>query len=92
MVEVNARAGDLLNRVTHFCGNRRQAGRRRRSAVGTGSVPQPSTKGSRSTVGFEVFEAKPQKLLEDENRKLKRLLAEQVMDNATLKEMLTKNF
>jgi putative transposase len=30
------------------------------------------------------------KALEDENRKLKKLLAEQVMDNATLKEMLAK--
>ena len=42
--------------------------------------------------GMEVSEAKRLKTLEDENRKLKRLLAEQVMDNATLKEMLTKNF
>lgn len=42
--------------------------------------------------GLEVSEAKRLKALEDENRKLKRLLAEQVMDNATLKEMLAKNF
>ena len=42
--------------------------------------------------GMEVSEAKRLKALEDENRKLKKLLAEQVMDNATLKEMLTKNF
>jgi putative transposase len=42
--------------------------------------------------GLEVSEAKRLKALEDENRKLKKLLAEQVMDNATLKEMLTKNF
>jgi putative transposase len=42
--------------------------------------------------GMEVSEAKRLKVLEDENRKLKKLLAEQVMDNATLKEMLTKNF
>ena len=42
--------------------------------------------------GMEVSEAKRLKTLEDENRKLKKLLAEQVMDNATLKEMLTKNF
>ena len=32
------------------------------------------------------------KRLEDENRKLKKLLAESMIDNATLKEMLTKNF
>ena len=42
--------------------------------------------------GLEVPEAKRLKALEDENRKLKKLLAEQVMDNATLKEMLAKNF
>lgn len=41
---------------------------------------------------MEVSEAKKLKALEDENAKLKRLLAESVMDNATLKEMLTKNF
>ena len=42
--------------------------------------------------GMQVSEAKRLKTLADENRKLKKLLAEQVMDNATLKEMLTKNF
>jgi putative transposase len=39
-----------------------------------------------------VSEPKRLKTLEEENRKLKKLLAEQVMDNATLKEMLAKNF
>jgi putative transposase len=42
--------------------------------------------------GMDVSDAKKLKALEDENSKLKRLLAESVMDNATLKEMLTKNF
>jgi putative transposase len=42
--------------------------------------------------GLEVSEAKRLRALEDENRRLKKLLAESVMDNATLKEMLTKNF
>ena len=41
--------------------------------------------------GLEVSEAKRLKSLEDENRKLKKLLAEQMLDNATLKELLTKN-
>ena len=41
---------------------------------------------------MDEAEAKRLKVLEDENRTLKKLLAEQVMDNATLKEMLTKNF
>jgi putative transposase len=42
--------------------------------------------------GMDVSDAKKLKALEDENAKLKRLLAESVMDNATLKEMLAKNF
>ena len=42
--------------------------------------------------GMDVSDARKLKALEDENAKLKRLLAEQVMDNATLKEMLSKNF
>ncbi len=42
--------------------------------------------------GLEVSEAKRLRTLEDENRKLKKLLAEQMLDNATLKELLKKNF
>jgi putative transposase len=41
---------------------------------------------------MEASETKRLKSLEDENGKLKRLLAESVMDVATLKEMLGKNF
>jgi putative transposase len=41
---------------------------------------------------MEVSDARKLKGLEDENRKLKKLLAESMIDNATLKEMLTKNF
>lgn len=42
--------------------------------------------------GMEVSEAKRLKALEQENAKLKKLLAETVMDAATLREMLGKNF
>jgi putative transposase len=42
--------------------------------------------------GLEVSEAKRLKTLEDENARLKKLLAEQMIDNATLKELLAKNF
>jgi putative transposase len=42
--------------------------------------------------GMEVSDAKKLKALEDENRKLKKLLAESMLDTATLKEMLEKNF
>jgi len=41
---------------------------------------------------MEVADAKRLKALEAENSKLKKMLAEQMMDVATLKEMLGKNF
>ena len=41
--------------------------------------------------GMEVSDAKKLKALEAENAKLKKLLAEQMMDVSTLKEMLGKN-
>jgi putative transposase len=42
--------------------------------------------------GLDVSEAKRLRLLEDENRKLKKLLAESVLDNAALKELLAKKW
>jgi len=42
--------------------------------------------------GMDVSDAKKLKGLESENAKLKKLLAEQMMDVSTLKEMLGKNF
>lgn len=42
--------------------------------------------------GMEVSDAKKLKALEAENAKLNKLLAEQMMDVSTLKEMLGKNF
>ena len=42
--------------------------------------------------GMEVSDARRLKTLESENAKLKKMLAEQVMDVATLKVMLGKNF
>ena len=42
--------------------------------------------------GMDVSDARKLKALEDENRKLKKLLAETALDAATLKEMLGKNF
>ena len=42
--------------------------------------------------GMEVSDAKKLRALEAENAKLKKLLAEQMMDVSTLKEMLGKNF
>lgn len=42
--------------------------------------------------GMEVSDARRLRALEEENRKLKKLLAESALDVATLKEMLAKNF
>ena len=42
--------------------------------------------------GMDVSEAKRLRSLEDENRKLKKLLAEAMLDQAALKELLTKKW
>ena len=41
---------------------------------------------------MEVSDAKRLRSLEDENRKLKKLLAESMLDQAALKELLTKKW
>jgi putative transposase len=42
--------------------------------------------------GLEVSEAKRLKALEDENAKLKKLLAEQMLDVAAMRELLSKKW
>jgi putative transposase len=42
--------------------------------------------------GMEVSDAKRLRALEEENGKLKRLLADAMLDVSTLREMLEKNF
>jgi len=42
--------------------------------------------------GMEVFEAKRLKALKDENAKLKKLLAESMLDAAALRELLAKKW
>ena len=42
--------------------------------------------------GMEVSEAKRLRALEDENNKLKKLLADQMLDNAALKAVLEKKW
>ncbi len=41
--------------------------------------------------GMDVSDAKRLRSLEDENGKLKRLLADAMLDNAALKDLLSKN-
>lgn len=42
--------------------------------------------------GLEVTEAKRLKALEDENAKLKKLLADAMLDNSALKDLLSKKW
>jgi putative transposase len=42
--------------------------------------------------GMDVSDAKRLRSLEEENRKLKKLLAESMLDQAALKELLTKTW
>ena len=42
--------------------------------------------------GLDVSEARRLKALEDENTKLKKLLADAMLDNVALKELLTKKW
>lgn len=42
--------------------------------------------------GMTASDAKRLKALEDENRRLKQIVAEQTLDNRVLKELLSKNF
>lgn len=42
--------------------------------------------------GMDVSEAKRLKLLEDENRKLKQMLADALLDNKALKDVLSKKW
>ena len=42
--------------------------------------------------GMDVSDAKKLKALEDENAKLKKLLADSMLDNAGLKELLSKKW
>jgi putative transposase len=42
--------------------------------------------------GLEVSDVRRMKGLEEENRKLKQMVAEQALDNRALKKLLSKNF
>ena len=42
--------------------------------------------------GMEISDARRLKALEEENRKLKKIVADQALDNMAMKELLSKNF
>jgi len=53
---------------------------------------QPCYKWKSKYGGMEVAEAKRLKALEAENAKLKKLLADAILDNAALKDLLSKKW
>ena len=76
-----------------FCGSRRQAYRQPRCAGSTGSASSATFYGWKAKFGgLEVSDAKRLKQLEDENGKLKRLLADAMLDPAALKDLLSKKW
>ena len=69
-----------------MCGESRTHGSER------GDEGQPSSSTRCKYGGLEVNEAKRLRALEEENSKLKRLLADAMLDNAALKDVLSKKW
>ena len=67
-------------------------GRRRRSAGSTAISGATFYKWKSKYGGLEVFDARRLKSLEMENAKLKKLLAEAMLDNAMLKDIAAKKW
>ena len=61
-------------------------------AGGMGSAKRPSTSTRQSTVVWNPSDARKLKALESENAKLKKLLAEQMLDNAMLRDVNSKKW
>ena len=57
-----------------------------------GGAEQTSTRGRREDGGLQVDQAKRLKELEQENQRLRRVVADQALDNAILKEVASGNF
>ena len=62
------------------------------SAASTGSAAPRSTNGRPKYGGLEVSDARRLKALGYENAKLKKLLAEAMLDNAILKDVASKQW
>jgi len=65
-----------------------EGGQSRRRRASTGSRRELSTGGGRSSGGMEISEVRRLKELEAENVRLRRIVAQQAMDNDALKELL----
>ena len=74
------------------CTNMRRARSVPICAASTGCLRPRVSAGKAKHSGITVSEAKQLKALEGENAKLKKLLAEQMLDMATMKELLSKEW
>ena len=75
-----------------FCASRRP-GRRPAISLASNGVSEATLYNWKAKYGgLDVSEAKRLKALEDENRKLKKLLAESMLDISALKELLSKKW
>jgi putative transposase len=70
-----------------FCGSRKPADLARKYSVSETTLYNWKAK----VGGMDVSEAKRLKALEEENTRLKKLLADQMLDAAALRELLSKN-
>jgi putative transposase len=61
-------------------------------AGGTGSARRRVSAWKAKFGGLDVSEARRLKALEDENTKLKKLLADAMLDNVALKDLLSKKW
>jgi putative transposase len=70
------------------CGSRRPGFPRQRPAAGTASAYKWKAKFG----GLDVSDARRLKALEEENGRLKRMLADAMLDNTALKDLLGKKW
>ena len=81
-----------MSRSSGFCGNRKPA-RRRADLARKYAVSQATLYNWKAKFGgMEVSEAKRLKALEEENARLKKLLADQMLDAAAPRELLSKKW
>ena len=82
----------MRSRSSASCGSRKPGLRRRMFAAGHGISTATFFKWKGKYRGLDVSEARRLKLLTDENAKLKKLLADAMLDNAMLKEFNSRKW
>jgi hypothetical protein len=87
-----ARVGSTRNRSSRSCASRRPERGRGGLSTARDQHDDLLQEWKARYGGIEVSEARRLKALEDENRRLKKLLAEAVLDVAALKDLLAKMY